>query len=359
MTLAPSLAAFGRLLSDADLRQRLSQELDVSAAAQALDLTEPGSRSEPVRLDRSPPPGWLPAMIDGDRVVWRWFGRQVLDDGFYEHELQTAGYLAINRLFAVETPLSALMGALPTEGRAPDGLVFHMSRCGSTLIARMLAADPDATVISEAQPIDAAVRSGDPMLLRAVAAAFARPRGIGEARLFLKLDCWNSRAIPLFQAAFPDTPWIFSHREPAEVMVSHARRVGSQMVSELVPASVFGLEAGGNPLDPAYHAAVLASVCEGALEGWTAGGGALVDHRELPEAVVSRVLPHFRVTSTPDVEAAMRAMGGMNAKAKEEAFTPDGESKRREIGPAIRAACDGRLADFHARLRRLTETGVA
>jgi len=146
MTLAPSLAAFGRLLSDADLRARLAEEQDIGAAALALGLEQPGWQAQPIRLDQAPPPGWLPAAIDGDRVSWRWFGRRVLDDGFYAHELLTAGFLAINRLFAVETPLSAL----PSGSRAPDGLIFHMSRCGSTLIARMLAADRDATVISEA-----------------------------------------------------------------------------------------------------------------------------------------------------------------------------------------------------------------
>lgn len=353
MTLAPSLAAFGRLLSDADLRARLAEEQDIGAAALALGLEQPGWQAQPIRLDQAPPPGWLPAAIDDDRVSWRWFGRRGLHDGFYAHELLTAGFLAINRLFAVETPLSAL----PSGSRAPDGLVFHMSRCGSTLIARMLAADRDATVISEAQPIDAAARRGDPALLRAVVAAFARPRGIGEARLFLKLDCWNSRAIPLFRAAFPDTPWIFSYREPVEVMVSHARRAGSQMVPSLVPSSILGL-AWGNPRDPLYHAAVLASVCEGALDGWAVGGGMLVDYRDLPEAVFTRVLPHFGLTPACDVEAAMRAVAGVNAKAPGEAFKPDSEAKRREISPAILAACEGRLVIAHARLRQLSEIVV-
>lgn len=354
MTSSPSQAAFGRLLSDAALREQLAGELDIRVAARALGLDASDCTRTPIRLERSPPAGWLPATINDGRVSWRWFGPRVLDDGFYDDELQTASYLAINRLFAVETGLSAL----PPGERAPDGLVFHMSRCGSTLIARMLAADPDATVISEAQPIDAAVQSGDPALLRAVVAAFARPRGVGKARFFLKLDCWHSRALPLFRAAFPDTPWVFSYREPAEVMVSHARRGGKQMVASLVPPSILGLEPGGNPRDPAYHAAVLASVCEGALEGWSVGGGIPVDYRELPEAVFTRILPHFGVTPTSEIEGAMRAAGGMNAKAPSEAFTPDSEGKRREISPEILAACEGRLASAHASLRALSETVV-
>jgi hypothetical protein len=299
-------------------------------------------------VDPIPPPGWLPASVTDGRITWNWFGDQALDQGFYEQDLAAARWRSRETL---ETSLSAL----PPATRAPDGLIFHMSRCGSTLLARMLAADPDNTVVSEAAPIDAAARTGDPALLRAMAGAFARPRGVGERRLFLKLDCWHTRFIPLFRAAFPDTPWIFVHREPVEVLVSHARQPGMQMIPSLVGPEVLGI-APGNPRDPAYHAAVLASVCEGALEGLALGGGLLVDYSDLPDALFDRVLPHFDVASDSDATARMRAAAGRNAKRPEAAFTTDAETKRREAGPAILAACEGRLATAHARL--LSKTGV-
>jgi hypothetical protein len=43
----------------------------------------------------------------------------------------------------------------------------------------------------------------------------------GETRLFLKLDCWHMRDLPLFRRAFPNTPWVFLYRDPVEVLVSH------------------------------------------------------------------------------------------------------------------------------------------
>ena len=46
-----------------------------------------------------------------------------------------------------------------SPGLPPSGFIFHMSRCGSTLAARMLAASPRNIVLSEADPIDYVLRA--------------------------------------------------------------------------------------------------------------------------------------------------------------------------------------------------------
>jgi hypothetical protein len=119
-------------------------------------------------------------------------------------------------------------------GPAPDGLVFHMSRCGSTLVAQMFAALPDSMVVSEPPPLDDVLQisllgGADTAIaaLRAMSAAFGRR---GGRPFVLKLDAWHALALPLFRRAFPDTPWVFLYRDPVEVLVSHMRQRGSQML---------------------------------------------------------------------------------------------------------------------------------
>jgi len=124
----------------------------------------------------------------------------------------------------VSTPLADLADrAGPLPGLAPSGLIFHMSRCGSTLVCQMLAACGANIVVSEPPPIDAIVRSGmggaDRVTsLRAMSGAISHVRSDGETRYFIKLDSWHARALPLFRWAFPATPWVFLYREPAAVM---------------------------------------------------------------------------------------------------------------------------------------------
>jgi hypothetical protein len=293
-------------------------------------------------------------------VDWAWFGERPLSEPFYEESLAAVAHAPFYRLFGFSTLLAEL--AEPADAPPPDGLVFHMSRCGSTLVAQVLAALDGAVVVSEAPPIDAVVRldaaaagldaAGHARLLRAMVGAF-RQRGGHEGaagpRLFLKLDSWHARAIPLFRRAFPQTPWIFVIREPLEVLVSHLRRPGMQAAGVLPPA-VTGVEWAGAVSREAYAAAVLAGVCEAAEQAHAAGGGLIVNYAELPGALRARVLPHFGVRPSAADAQAMSIAAGRDAKQPGSAFTPDAAAKQAAATPAARAAVRGRLEQAYARL---------
>jgi hypothetical protein len=312
------------------------------------------------RLDRAafvawpaaPPAGWLPIRIRSgeDAVEWAFFGARRLTESFFGESIPPVRSTPLNRLLRLRTPLSALEGL---AGPSPDGLIFHMSRCGSTLVGRMLGAR--ATMLSEAAPIDAVVRADLPRdrkvsLLRGLTAALGRARGTGDARLFLKLDCWHAMSFDLFREAFPDAPWIHLYREPGEVLVSHGRAVGMQMVPEVVPAAVFGLEGPALP-DAAYQARVLAAIGEAMLAARAAdGAGMLVNYQTLPQAVEARILPHFGWSPTADEREAMATAALIDAKAPGQAFRPDGAAKRAAVDPAMQAACALWLDDLHDRL---------
>lgn len=368
MQLPEGEALIERLLAEpetcADLAG-LFRDADFIAALEALaqgwDVAFPAAVASE-RLERklfvhrsvAPPVGWLPiALTPGeDAVDWAFFGARRLTESFFGESLPPVRSSPLNRFLRLRTPLAALEGV---AGPAPDGLVFHMSRCGSTLVGRMLGAAQGSTVLSEAAPIDAVVRSDLPwarrvVLLRGVVAALGRARGAGDARLFLKLDCWHAMAFDLFREAFPRTPWIHLHRAPQEVLVSHARDVGMQMVPQVVAPSVFGLAEPAVP-DADYRARVLAAIGEAMLAAKARdGAGLLVGYEALPAAVSERILPHFGWTPTAAEAQAIGAAAAIDAKASGRMFRPDGASKRAEIDEAIRAACARWLDGLHARL---------
>jgi len=345
-----------------------------AAQARGLDLDAETVRDllyasprPPVIDGLTPTPGWLPAEVSevGGRpaITWMRFGRRRLDEPFYDDALVRRRFLPFSRLFGVRTALSDLAAwsaALPAQ--QPTGLIFHMSRCGSTLAAQVLAASPANVVVSEAAPLNAVTRRDDldddakAALLRAMVAALGQARN-GETRLFLKLDCWHSRDLPLFRRAFPDTPWVFLYREPVEVMVSQARRRGVQMVPSLVPPATFGVDLPDGVPDEDYCARVLAAVCEGAVRHYPVGGGRLVNYRQLPEALFTQILPHFGVTPSDAELQAMRAAAVRDAKAPEQAFTPDGLDKRQAATPALRAICERRLDAVYRRLEAMRAAG--
>src|ERR1044072_4728177 len=90
--------------------------------------------------------GWVPARFswrDGNPIVdWSYFGRQRFE-GFFEHNLQNCMARPFNLLFRHERPIEVVEQCHQARaGLKPKGLIFHMSRCGATLISQMLSTTP-------------------------------------------------------------------------------------------------------------------------------------------------------------------------------------------------------------------------
>jgi hypothetical protein len=310
---------------------------------------------EPPRLRRTawPPPGWLPYRFtrdaDGAPVVdWADFCGIALDGRFFAEAVRLALARPFNRLLRCRTGLDEFLAQPPEECRAPDGFVFHMSRCGSTLVARLLAALPDAYVINEAEPIDAVLRAsaGVPEEIR-VAALRAMIGALGRrssGRWFVKLSTWPTLALPLFRRAFPDVPWLFLHRDPAEVLASQMITRAPELVPGFTPSSLFGIENGAALPDEIYCAMALAKVCTAAL---ASQGGLVVDHAALPDAFFDTILPHFGVGAEEARRGPMLEIARWHAKYPDRPYLPGTPA----IDPAVRAAADAHLGPLHARLK--------
>jgi hypothetical protein len=219
-----------------------------------------------------------------DQTVARWAGRPVVRTTLQE--------------------LAALDGEPSLD---PAGFIFHMSRCGSTLVSRLLSTLPGMVVAAEPGPINSLLEA-DPTLiheeariavLRLLVRALGRIRAGDETRYVVKLSSWNVRLLPLFRAAFPATPWIWVHRRPAEVMASILDGSPGWMQLRNHPRMaeyLFGLDPFSVPtmVPEEFCARVLASMIEAWLEA--AGEGALrIDYRDLPGAVWDRVAPFLGV----------------------------------------------------------------
>src|SRR5687767_15028620 len=101
--------------------------------------------------------GWVPLRFltreGGTFVDWAYLGNERLTDPFFEQTITRCLADPANLLFRHETPIEVLRELYEEHrGIEPNGLIFHMSRCGSTLIAQMLAAVSRNIVISEARP---------------------------------------------------------------------------------------------------------------------------------------------------------------------------------------------------------------
>ena len=310
----------------------------------------------PVTLDRWPSRGWSPARSvqtgGAPAFDWAWFGPGSPTAPFYEDTVRRFASRPFSQMFRTRTSLDVLVagsGADPgLDGPAPSGFIHHMSRCGSTLVAQMLAADPRHVVLSEPEPLDAAIRwaveSGASIdrqiaAVRAVVAALSRDRGGEHAtrRVFVKLDSWHTAALPLLRAAFPLTPWVFLYRNPVEILVSQLRQRGMHTVPGMMSPRILDIPGAETMAPERYTALVLAHFGRAVLEHWSVGGGLLVNYDALPGATMERIAPHFGLVASAAERAAMAAASRRDAKTPDKRFVPDTASKQEEATPPVQA----------------------
>jgi hypothetical protein len=317
--------------------------------------------------------GWRPVravwLSDQLYVRWSYLGQVRLREPFFEGSVQHCFLRPFNRLFAPLTPIANLVEMLSMRPSLPPrGFIFHMSRCGSTLVSQMLAASDRNIVVSEASPIDAVARAKDvrPDLpddehaqwLAAIIAALGQPRG-GEQNFFLKMDNLHISALPLFRRAFPTVPWVFLYRDPVEVVVSQFHSPGPQMMPRAADGRANRLAgAFGAKITVDSIARVLATACGPVARHYRDGGGLLVNYCELPDAVWSRILPHFGVACSRSDRVAMAAAARYDAKAPTFVFAPDGAAKQYAATTAIRAAADKHLRPIYRRLEALRRSNL-
>jgi len=372
-TLARSLSE----ITDADrFCSRVARDAAARGVPLAVDAVREELRRDPLAISRWstqpvtgsawPPPPWLPiqiAVTNNDVVVdWAYFGAAPITDPFFEGSIRRALARPFNSLFRYRTSLTDFLGHAEAARQSlrPNGFIFHMSRCGSTLVSQMLAGLPRTVVISEAAPIDTIVqfsraRPNPPVahddMLRAIVAAFGRRRAGDETRYFIKLDAWHALALPLFVRTFPDVPWLFLYRDPVEVLVSQERERGSQMVPGIVAPGIYGLEEYAALPDIEYCARVLAKICGAAAA--QAGKGVFVNYRDLPGAVAPRILPHFGLVADETERGLMRRTARLDAKNPQAEFTTDSAFKQGEADARLRAIAEQHLGAIYAQLEAL------
>lgn len=148
--------------------------------------------------------------------------------------LQTDLYDITRR--AHEYDVAVQDSTLPSFSVPPSGVVFHETRCGSTLAANLLASfSPLHTrVYSESPPPLAALKACDgfsscnedshQQLIQDVFYMMGRTTRVDRPQfLFYKFQSIGVHHIQTFTKAFPDTPWVFMYRDSIEVMQSHLK----------------------------------------------------------------------------------------------------------------------------------------
>lgn len=197
---------------------------------------------------------WIPfKLIEKEGEVffeWIYLGDKRYLDPFFEDTMTKCKSHPnnSNRYKVVSSVDNLIDWAAQLASAELKAFVFHISRCGSTMLAQSLAVSPQNIVVAEAPIFDAILRSEafDPdkkrVLLKAVIALLGQKRFPEEKYLIIKLDSWHIFQADELRSLFPELPFVLLYRNPIEVLNSHAKLKGMHMVPHVLPLTVFGLD---------------------------------------------------------------------------------------------------------------------
>ena len=251
----------------------------------------------------------------------------------------------------VRTGLEALVALDNEPSLEPAGMIFHLSRCGSTLVSRMLGTLPGAVVLAEPSPLNALLglnpgRVEEATLVRLVrllVRALGRCRHGDERHLVLKCTSWNIRRRAVLAAAFPETPWIWVQREPARVLASLLATPPGWLGLGVTPprsAGLFGLDPASVPARAPveFAARALGAMLEAAATD--PAGRLSIDYADLPGAVWQRVAPHFGLEADSAAIERMIEESRFYSKDPSPRIFDRDASERRLMTDAMRKAAE-------------------
>lgn len=191
------------------------------------------------------------------QVKWVYAGQKKFSEPFFSETIAFCKSFPETKQLP-ETSLEELYQlADETYYLEPSVFIFHISRCGSTLMTQMLSESEKCIVLSEVPILDDILRlnyqhpgllnaADTDRLFKAVLRLHARKKTGRETHLFVKCDSWHTLFHKQLRRCFPETPIAMLYRKPMEVLNSQQKQPGMHAAQGLLPAELFGFD----PLSP-------------------------------------------------------------------------------------------------------------
>jgi hypothetical protein len=184
---------------------------------------------------------------------------------------------------------------------SPAGMIFHVSRCGSSLLSQVLKQSASLVVYSEPPVLNDILlppqefTSEETVAALRIACGYLGHHAVGP--FVIKLRSWNSLMANQLLTAFPCTPWVFIVRDPVEVGVSvlNKKPLWMRLYNGSINPFLEYLDGEAKLYDiHQYFAQIYAAFC-GTISAQESNRGLLVQYPQLPAASWTSVSQHFHI----------------------------------------------------------------
>jgi len=279
----------------------------------------------------------IPADFHGDAVRWVRLPKTPLRHRFVE-----CGYpRGIGRRTILYSDRALLRKAAAAQ-RSRDvtaGVIAHISRCGSTMLAVCMSQVDDVVVLSEPPIVSALLERDDRRdpTLRSVLALYAER--FGASRVVVKLLSRETAHLDRFRRRTGHPPAVVLFRDPVEVAVSNLQRPTLLDIKRLpeVAARAFGGSAAAirRMSREQFCAWILTRYLRRLAAARVPGETAIVDYAQLDLGTICRLTESFLGPLLPAERARIGRALRFHSKRPAERYLSDSWIKRRAATPRL------------------------
>lgn len=247
----------------------------------------------------------------------------------------------------------------------PKAFIFHMSRCGSTVLSKAIAQSSHVVVMSEVPVVNKLLNylcgceirnviyeRGKRRILRNLILALGRKRWDSQQSYVVKFSSWNIMLLDSIRTLFPSVPCLFVYRDPAEVLVSHLHNATGFVAAKgaLVSQSLTGMDA--IQLQVMEQIEYIARCLRGLMVAGLSKSDFFLGYPNVTRESVPAILRHFNIACPHEhLEAMMREFDhDSKAVAKNTPFDDDTHDKRRSVSGEVQDAVSQFLAHSYQAL---------
>jgi hypothetical protein len=278
---------------------------------------------------------WIPIKLldepNNDLCRWLYVGNKNFTEPFFDETISACRSLPKNgHLKRSISSIDILQEwAKGLDAIKPTAFIFHVSRCGSTLIAQLLSMQPQNIVLSEVPFFDDLLRYGFKTnmnilpQLEAAISFYATKRTDDCKNLFIKTDSWHVHFYDELRLLYPSTPIFLLYRKPDEVLRSQQKKRGMQAIPNLLEADIFGFDTeiiSHKPLDE-YMGMVLETYFEKLVGIVQKDKNTYpLNYNEGAIAMVEKIAAISGISFTTEEKLAMQDRAGFHAKYPAQVF---------------------------------------
>ena len=246
---------------------------------------------------------------------------------------------------------------------SPAGFIFHVGRCGSTLLAKVLSSLDQHIVIKEAEPVqqllgveyEEVFRNIRERYFQSLLNIYGHRRLPVHERFFVKFSSNHIKRLEMIRGLYPGVPWLFLYRNPYEIIPTSLEGPAWFIRNKNTPEGAFDaalpIESVEQMSDLAFSVQVESSTLRIAIEN-TCDHCLFVDYKQLKPENLPKILRFFGLKVAGEEYDKMFEPFGFYSKRDGESvpFVPDSAAKRDKVTDEIREAIEEELWDLYQSL---------